>query len=243
MMKSLLRRFAVLGIAGAAMAGTLFGGALEVLALTEQEIVERLQNVPVFTVADREGKPLVAQVDADNPSAGSVAGVFISPQDAERFVQNLKRDNPTLGNQVQVVVVSLAEIYQLDRQASQNTQANFGFTYVPTEQQVQQARQLSQDFQGTPLFVARGGPEQGYLTLQQGEEQVIPFFFDKQQLQQMIERFKEQEPSLASTVSIQAVPLEGVIQAMETSNNAGLNQIVLVPSQSAIQYIQSRQPR
>jgi nickel transport protein len=89
------------------------------------------------------------------------------------------------------------------------------------------------------LFVARGGQENGYLTIQENGKQIIPFFFDKEQLQAMVDRFKQQKPDLASTVKVEAVPLEGVMYTLQTSNNQELNNIVIVPSQEAISFLRS----
>jgi hypothetical protein len=50
----------------------------------------------------------------------------------------------------------------------------------------------------------------------------------------MVDRFKQQQPNVASTVQIQAVSLEGVIQTLQTSNNEQLNNIVIVPSQESL---------
>ena len=37
-------------------------------------------------------------------------------------------------------------------------------------------------------FYARGGAENGYLTIQQGQQEVIPLFFNKEELQAMVDR-------------------------------------------------------
>ncbi|MGK7926302.1 MAG: Tic22 family protein [Spirulina sp.] len=239
-MKSLVRWCLALGVAGITLSSSWFAGAAKVLALTEAQIIERLKTVPVFAVADENGAPLVARIpNQQNPSDtdnASVAGVFINPIDAEAFINRLKQENPNLGDKLQIIPVSLGDIYQLDRRNSQQEGVNF--TYVPTNRQVELAEQLqSGDFQGVPLFVAKGGDEGGYLTLQQNEEQVIPFFFEKERLEQMVERFKAQQPSLANTVQIQAVPLEGVIQTLEQNDNAELEKIVLIPTQASLEYI------
>jgi nickel transport protein len=140
----------------------------------------------------------------------------------------------------------LAEVYKLGNQ-NQNKPDGLNFAFIPVQQQVQSAQaiigqsgQQAQQFQGTPLFVARGGQGDGYLTIQENGKQIIPFFFDKEQLQMMVDRFKQQKPDLASTVKIQAVSLEGVIQTLKTSNNDQLNNIVIVPSQEAMAFLNSR---
>jgi nickel transport protein len=238
-MKSLVRWSATLGLVGTTLLGSFFGGNLRALALTEQQVMEKLQTVPVFTVTDGEGSPLVASIPNQNNQNEAVAGVFISQRDAEAFVERLKREKPELGNQVRVVPVSLAEVYQLDQQ-SQNQPNGLDFAYIPVQQQVQSAQQLlgqGQEFRGVPLFVAKGGQEGGYLTIQQEGQQVIPFFFDKEQLQNLVNRFKEQQPNLASSVQIQVVPLEGIINTLQTQDNPQLEQILLIPSQESLQFL------
>lgn len=91
----------------------------------------------------------------------------------------------------------MGEVYKLD-QANQNNPNALDFAYVPQKQQVnaamtllQQSGQKVQQFNGTPLFVAKAGnKEKGYLTVNQSNQQVIPFFFNKDELQAMLERFK-----------------------------------------------------
>lgn len=238
-MRALVRWSATLGLVGTTLIGSLLGGNLRALALTEQQVMEKLQSVPVFTVTDGQGSPLVASIPNQNNQNAAVAGVFISQRDAEAFVQRLKQENPQLGNQVQVVPVSLAEVYQLDQQ-SQNQPNGLDFAYIPHQQQVQLAQQLlgqGQEFRGVPLFVARGGGSGGYLTIQQDGQQFIPFFFNKEQLQNLVDRFKQQQPNQASSVQIQVVPLEGILNTLQTQNNPQLEQILLIPSQESLDFI------
>lgn len=244
-MKSLVRWSATLGLVGTALLGSFGLENLKALALPEAQVVEKLQGVPVFTVTDPQGAPLVATIPNGQNQAQAVAGVFISQKDAQAFVQRLQKDKPDLAKNVQVVPVSLAQIVKL-KQENQNKPDGLNFAFIPTQQQVQSAQaimgqsgQQGQNFQGTPLFVARGGQNDGYLTVQENGKQVIPFFFDKEQLQAMVDRFKQQQPNLAPTVKVEAVPLEGVIYTLQTSNNQELSSIVIVPSQEAISFLRS----
>jgi nickel transport protein len=246
-MKSLVRWSATLGLVGAALVGSFGTENLKALALPEQQVMEKLQPVPVFTVTDPQGAPLVATIPNGQNKPQSVAGVFISQKDAQAFIQRLQKEKPDVAKNVQVVPVSLAQIYKL-KQENQSKPDGLNFAFIPAQQQVQSAQTIvsqsgkqGQQFQGTPLFVARGGKENGYLTVQEGNKSVIPFFFDKEQLQAMIDRFKQQKPDLASTVKVEAVPLEGVIYTLQTSNNQELNSIMIVPSQEAIAYLRTLQ--
>lgn len=235
-MKSLVRWSATLGLIGSTLLGSVLAGNLQALALTEEQVAQKLGSVPVFTVTDEQGSPVVASVPNGENQTSAVAGVFISQEDAQAFVNRLKQENPELGNTVQVVPVPLAEVYKLDRE-SESQQSGLDFAYIPDQEQVQSAQAIQQNFRGTPLFVARGGQDQGYLTIQQNGQQLIPFFFEKEQLQNMVDRFKQQQPELASTVEMQVVPLEGVIQTMQNSDNEQLQNIILIPSQESLEFL------
>lgn len=253
-MKS-MSRWGALGVAGSAIIGSSLIGIMQALALPQEQIVKKLGPVPVFTITDSKGAPLVASVPSqqnqgaqNRQSQTSVAGVFINQSDAQAFVEDLKKKNPELAKTVRVVPVSLAEVYKLDQ--GQGKPNSLDIAYVPSKQQVDAAltvmRQSGQknanQFNGTPLFVARAGKEKGYLTVKQADQQIIPFFFNKDELQSMLDRFKKQQPNLASTVEIQVVNLEGVLQTLQTRNDKQLNQIMLIPPQASIKFVQSLQP-
>lgn len=246
MKKAIVRWGITLGLASSAIIGSAAIHATRVLALPEEQIVQKLGAVPVFTITDNTGAPLVASLP-DQKNKSSVAGVFIDRQDAQAFVDQLKKKNPELAKSVRVVPVSLAEVYKLE-QANENKPNSVDFTFVPKQQQVEAAKALlkpsGQDtkFRGTPLFAAKAGKEKGYLTVQQANQQVIPFFFNKEELQGVLERFKKQKPDLASTIEIQVVNLEGILQTLETRNDKDLNQIMLVPPQESIRFVRSLQP-
>jgi hypothetical protein len=252
-MKFLNHSWRSASIIAAAILGTLgVGGVnLAALALPPEQVRSTLAPIPVFTLTDSEGKPLVATVpDTNNASAApdSVAGVFISQQDANTFLQELRTRNPEVGNNIQVVPVSLAEVNDLANES--RTQPNpITFTFIPQQRQVEQAttiiRQTNpqiQEFNGVPLFAARAGQDQGYLTISVNNQQVIPFFFEREQLDEMIARFRQEQPTMAATIQVQVIPLEGVIQTLQTSDNQDLAKIVLWPSREAIQFVQSLPP-
>lgn len=238
-MKSFIRWSATLSLVGGTMLTTWLGQGLRALAIPAEEIVKTLQPVPVFTIADEQGAPLVA-VGKDEKK---VTGVFISQQDAQKFFQQLQQQNPDLAKKVKVQPVSLGEVFKLAQNNGKKPEG-LNFAYVPMNDEVETAKQVmsqnGQQYQGgVPLFVAKGGKDQGYLTVQQNNEARIPFFFEKEQLQAMLERFKKEKPDLASTVKIEVVPLESVIATMQESNDDMLSKIVLVPSQESLKFIRT----
>ena len=242
MIKQLVRWSAGLGIAGAFFLGSGIAENLTAFALPEEEVLKKLEPVPVFTIADEQGAPLVAS----DENEAKVAGVFISQEDANQFVNQLKTKNPELADKVKVVPVSLGEVYKLSESAQSEENA-LNFAYVPQEEAVNSAKTIGEANQqpyqgGVPLFVAKGGADKGYLTIERDSQQVIPFFFSKAQLEQMVAKFKEQKPDVADSVDIEVVPLEGVIETLETSEDETLEKIVLVPTEESIQFLQNSAP-
>ncbi|MEB3309083.1 MAG: Tic22 family protein [Snowella sp.] len=237
-MNSLIRWGTTLGLVGSAVLTTVLGQTLKVLALPTEEVVKILQGVPVFTIADGQGAPLVA---VDNNK--KITGIFVSQQEAQKFFQQLKKDKPDIASKVSVQPVSLGEVYKL-AVTNANKPDSLNFAYVPVPTEINAATQIltaaGQKYQGgVPLYVARGGKEQGYLTIQQNNEQVIPFFFEAKQIQEMVARFKKEKPDLASTVKIEVVPLENVMSTLQQSDDKMLKSIRLIPSEESIRFIQT----
>ncbi|MGB3508121.1 MAG: Tic22 family protein [Microcoleaceae cyanobacterium] len=246
-MKALVRLGAVLGI----MASTLMGYSLKdmsALALPAEQVLQKLAPVPVFTITDQNGSPLVASVNReDGNDKSSVAGVFISKSDADAFVERLKTENPDLAATVKVVPVSLGEVYEMSKSSQQDGQ-KLNFAYVPIRKQVESAKALLKQngqevsqFNGVPLFIAKGGPDNGYLTIQRGEQQVIPMFFNKEDLQGMLDRAKNQQPDMFSAVQIEVVNLEGVIDALQNDDDPFLEKIIFIPPRESLEFVQKQQ--
>lgn len=244
-MKSILRWGATLGLIGTTLFGPSLAGMNRAIALPQEDILDKLRMVPVFTITDAQGAPLIASYpnSQQGGDSSSVAGVFISRQDALEFIENLETRNPDLADEVRVTPISLAEIYQLTYSSES---PSLRVSYVPTQEQVEAAvatlqadgEQVEQ-FRGVPLFIASGSDEQGYLTIQRGDRQFIPLFFDKEQLLTMVDRFKQQQPDL--TVEVEVVQLEGVLQALRQGDEPQLDRLVLIPSRESLQFVRSLQ--
>ena len=203
-------------------------------------LLSKLDPIPVFTIADANGAPLVA----DRDDGEKTAGVFISQDEAERFLVRLQEKNSELVGKVRVIPVSLGEIYKLSETAEVEGNG-LDFAYIPEEDAVSSAKTISDanlnPYQGgTPLFVAKGGENNGYLTIEKNGRQVIPFFFDLKQLEELTAKFAEQKPELVNNLTIDVVPLEGIIETLATSDDPLLDKIVLVPTEESIEFLQSQ---
>jgi len=247
-MKSLIRWSAALAMVGSILVGSLFVGNARVLALPEEEVKARLETVPVFTLVDAEGSLVVATFTEEENSP-PVATVFISHTNAENFLRNMGANDPESVSGVRIVPISLARVYEIAL-AGQDEEAPLRVAFIPERQEVeaalnvlQQNGQTVEEFQGVPLFIAKSGEgeEEALLTIQRGEEQVIPMYFSEEELQAALNGLRESQPELAASVRIDVVPLDRLIENLRTSDNQELNQIYLVPPQESIEIIRSMQ--
>lgn len=237
-MKSLIRWSVTLGLVGSTVLTSWLGLVAKVLALPQDQIIKILQPVPVFTLVDAQGAPIVAVVENKQ-----VAGVFISQQDAQEFFQKLQQQNPDLAKQVKVQPISLGEVFKF-AQAQEGKPEGLNVQYVPIPEEVELAKKVMSEnggqYQGgVPLFAAKVGEDQKYLMIERDNVQKIPFFFEKAQLQKFIDQFKKEKPELASNIKIEVVPLESVIATMEQRDDEGLTKILLVPSQESQEFLRS----
>ncbi|ERN40871.1 Tic22-like family [Rubidibacter lacunae KORDI 51-2] len=243
-MKALIRWGAALGLALGATLGGVSIVPQSAIALPEEEIVEKLQSVPVYTIVNAEGIPLPA---SNTETQETLIPIFIDRGSAEQKLGELRSANPELASQVSIRPVSMAEVYKLEQENASNAEAP-SFAYIPTDEQVQSALsvlqaqgQNLQGFPGVPMFVARGGEEQGYLTIERDGERIIPVFFEKEQIDQVIDRFGQEQPDLASTVNIDVVPLQNLIGALREGNEEELRNIVIVPTTESLQLLRQQQ--
>lgn len=243
-MKALLRWSLMLGLAGSASLGSIVGFNRPAIALPQEEVVRKLQQVPVYTLVNDQGRPLVASVGEQTQQQGNFIPLFISQTTAREKLAEIRAENPQVAERVRVLAVSMGEIYKMDLANDGNADAP-EFVYVPVEQQVNTAVALLRaqgqqvdSFPGVPLFVARGA-DRGYLTIERNDRQAIPMFFEEQQIQQMVERFREQQPDLADSVQIDVVSLQNVLNALTSQDDADLEKVVIVPTRESLQFLQN----
>ena len=127
--------------------------------------------------------------------------------------------------------------------------SNVILTLVPTKQQVDVAITMlntsgspDKKFNGIPLFVPKLKKDNSYLTIPQGKNQLIPFYFEKEQAVAHLEAFKKAKPQEAANTEIQVLDLYRVIETLSSSNDPGTNKIFLFPSRESIEFIRSIVP-
>lgn len=232
-MKSLMTKLATLGLISAAIVSPLFVGPRSAMALTEQEVTNKLGPVFVYTISvvDEKNKqvtPITAEIEQDKKKF-NLAYVFFSSQDAANFLAQqkaglaeLKKSDPKqaeaaakLYEKAVVVPESLATFYA----AAIKANSDLRLELIPTNQQVQNARKIEPKFRGVPLFRVDFGQNR-YSTA---------YFFSQEDLQGELTRLKASDPKLSATAKVEVVPLDGMIEVLRRESDNTIKQIQLVP--------------
>jgi nickel transport protein len=213
--------------------------------LSPEQVNERLQSVLVFALTDQEGAPLT-ESSSQEQNRPAVVRVFISRQDAQTYLNTLQQERPEAVQGVQVTPVSLSQVYQLARQ-SQEQQNAPAVAFTPIQQQREEVRSLlgenANQFQGVPLFMVRSTQGDGSdLVIRYQGQEVIPIYFTREQAQAALDRLREVQPEVASSMGLQVISLEGLLQNLESSDNEELTRLYLVPSTETLEFIQTLQP-
>jgi hypothetical protein len=213
-------------------------------ALTDAQIIEKLQSIPVITLTDKSGSPLVSQLNGDKQK-GFYTEVYLGQKEVKATLQRLQASNPAVAKQLQVRVVTLGEVYRTQVASSGSTKLNV--LVVPSETQVKTALTLLRkndpkikQFDGVPLFVGVAGKPKGFVTINsaQDKKRIIPVFFEREQLQVVLDKFKKDQPKWASTVEIQVISLDGLLTQMRAKNEPFYSQIVIASPKEMTDYIQ-----
>jgi hypothetical protein len=250
--KSLLKLATIVSIVGTIVVAPIAN--LRAEALTEAQAFERLSGIPVFTITDEKGNPLLGSVPKQNNGADAqqVLLFFLNPNDAQSMLGQIKSTNPALGGKAQVIVRNMSEAIQVIKK---NNDKKIAFQIVPSKDSIDSARNILSSqgkpvdkLPNLPVFFAIGGKDkdQGLLTVEQNGKQLVPFFFDQKDLQGLIDRAKQQQPGTATDTKIQVTSLLQVIDSMITKDNKPnpeAEKFMFVPSRTALEIALKQQPK
>ena len=236
-------------IISAIVLGGIFFQPLVTSALPETEVIQRLENVPTFTIVDQDGNPVPIKLNSQSNAAqnnSSLALVFINPQDALDTLQTLTQKKPELKNNLSVTPVNLSEIYEILQEAKQNQAKQAPLEIVPIISEVPLARDLIEasgatklknpEQVGIPLFYAAVGEQEDYMIRQDvNNNSYIPFYWTKKEVEEDIAAYKKGDPSAESQpIKIKAVSLEQFIQTLLENDNDAVKAMQIVPSAEQI---------
>ena len=249
-MKSLVHWGATLSLVGSTFLTTVIGGNFSALAISEQKITQKLNDVPVFLITNGEGVPLSRPLEKakNGETGGAVTGVYMSQQEAQAFVQELRQSKPKdpkkvqMFNSLQVTPVPLGLIYK-QLQDTKDKPNRLLFAFKPVEREVQGAMKLLREsgqpvkeIRSVPIFLVRFAEDKGYVSIKPkaGNEEYVPAFLSKKDAQGLLQQVKPKYPK----ANIHVVDVDNVIKTLQEKNDKWLQRVVFWPSPEARQFIQ-----
>ncbi|BAC89695.1 Tic22 family protein [Gloeobacter violaceus] len=221
-------------------------------AIPEDEVIKKLDSVPVFLIADTKGNPLIVTVKDDKTKKDtSILWLFLDQNAAKEAYGNLQKSNDKAAKESQIGVISLGQAFKAAKEEQKKKENKVNFQFQSDPKTVTAALDLAKkvdpktkDFPGIPVFYAMGTDEKtkakGFVTFEKDNKQYVPLFFDKDDLERNVDQIKRSKPELAKQMNIEVAPLDAVVGNMlEGKNDTEFNKLTFVPSFKAVEYVQS----
>ena len=247
MIKSLIRWSATIGI----VAATVFGTGVnrfKALALPNEQILEILNPVPVFTIANKDGQAITItrkNETSEGNQEQTLLYVFMSPEDAKNYINTVvKKQNSELATDATVITLPLGYIFE-ESQKQENQDKGLLFTFIPTQQSQTTAQGIleeeGKEYQGgVPLFWIKdktsGQPIPSFEN-ENTEEPILRLFFEKNRLDAAIKESIQDDVDFDSNFKVEVTLLEQVIGALVQKDDEYLQQIRFVISGESQDFI------
>lgn len=234
-MQGIYHKLTSMSLAGVAAATCLLAVPSTAEALTEQQILEKLNGIPVFLIVNEEGQSLTASVTNDEQEL-QVPIVFIDSTEAEEFLENSETEQPEIAGDAQIAILPLSEVYS---EATDQLENANSLVYIPSAESVSQATQIvDQEIQGVPLFAAVDLEQDRYLLT---GNNTLPMFFSLSDLQSQVSSLVASNPDIEDSIGVEVTTFETILGNM-IANDPEIDEVMeliqFVPSSQTLQYLQ-----
>ena len=201
--------------------------------LTPAQIEVLLKGVPVFSLTDAGGQPIVSKVP---DATKGVTAIFMSPGTASAALAQIKTKNAELGAKLKINPVSLWDIYKL---ATSET-SPFLIQFVADPAELDAAKPLLKEGRTVrvPLFVAKNKKDNGLLTINQKGSEAIPMFLSKKDLDTVLRKFGK--PELLNEITTDVVDLEQLLGSLTRIKDPSIAKTTLVPPTESLDFLKTQ---
>ncbi len=233
--KTMMKQLIAIGL------GALLSLSYRAIAMTEEQVISRLSSIPVFVLMTAKNEPVVLSLNSKGKETQLIR-FYLSYNDAQVAFQDLQKANPQLAKQVKIVAASMPQFFELQKQ---NKNKDISLVIVPARASLDATRAVLREqgrpdnqFEGIPVFFATGDKNGGILMINQGDKKLTPFYFDRSDLQNLLNEYRKANPQ-APAPKIDVIALDRVISSMITTPNSkpdpATETFQFVPSSSAVQ--------
>jgi len=208
--------------------------------MPEATVGAKLRRVPLFAVTDETGRPYMSEADDGKLRTGYF---FIDPNDAEIFLKNVVRKTTATEEEGMLAVVRTVTLEEAYPYLSRGSRKSGGipekFQIVRDEKQAKVANAITEGnferaFQnGVPLFYVENLALQG----KEGDDPLIPIFFEKEKLDLFLK--KATDAGVTNASDVQVIDLLQTVRELKAGINKRLSQVELFPTDKAITYTKS----
>lgn len=212
--KNIIKWSSALFILTIAFSGTANLQGSKVLALSDSELVEKLDKIFFFGIYDKQNNERAKYENREL--------YFVSEDDAKKALANIHNKNPESSESIYIVRYSLEILRN-----------KYNILYVPDLEEVDIAETISKASQqpyqgGVPVFV--GKVNNNYLVLSgDNSPEIIPVFFRKQHLDSFAAKFTAQNQEFADEIETEVLSLKDLIKLLEDSDESVVKKIRLIP--------------
>jgi hypothetical protein len=247
---------AALTLSGGIITSTVTLAPKPAAALTQEQVAERLQRIPVFVLIDDKGKPVEIPLQGANrkpEDPDREVAFFMSPEDAQ-LAWNTLRNNNTITNLPKQVGITGGTMVDFFAMQSGNKDRKLRISLIAGRQNLISASRLMQSdklpedkiravLSGIPVFYASSGADKPAFPVVNGQDgkpfQV--YFMDAQDLQDELELLNRRDPNQAKNLKIRVTSMSALIGDMlpkDGKTSSGADQTQFVPSQRVGQLFQ-----
>lgn len=237
-MQEIFRKLASVGLTAIATAGSVLLASGSAFALSNQEIIEKLGNIPVFLVIDAEGQPLTVSVTDAEEQTVPAPIVFIDSVEAQAFIEDAEETEAEFADDIQLAVLPLSDVYE--EAASQLNSGADSLVYIPSAQSLYLANEIArEEIQGVPLYAAVDLERNQYLLT---GDNTLPMFFSLQDLRSRVQSLVAVNPEIEDAIGVQVTTFETILSDMATEdpdNDALMELVEFIPSSQTVEYVRS----
>lgn len=217
-------------------------------ALDDKAVLQRMDRIPVFTLINDKGQPVVATPPKGaKTDATQIIYFFLGKQELSNFQKIVQKSDPKSAKTLKPKAITLKQAMELGKQYRKN---KVTIEINPMQNSLNYALKLAQEkdkklkvYPGVPIFTLTDKSEKNALSIKQNGQAIQPFFFDSQDAERTFGEIKKKNPDLAKNTRISVRPFQDVFTILKGMKDVKqANQIAIVPSSDSLQYARSLTP-
>jgi Tic22-like family len=217
-------------------------------ALDDKAVLQKMDRIPVFTLINDKGQPVVASPPKGaKTDANQIIYFFLGKQELSNFQKIVQKSDPNSAKTLKPKAVTLKQAMELGKQYKKN---KVTVEINPLQSSLNYALKLAQAkdkklkvYPGVPIFTLTDKSEKNSLSVNQNGQTIQPFFFDSRDAENTLGEIKKKNPDLAKNTKISVRPFQDIFTILKRMKDAKqANQIAIVPSSESLQYARSLTP-